>query len=62
MLWRWQSKPHKTKAGIKSVGAGLPAMAVYQSRYSVTDPPPSRASQLPHLFCVVFRNPDSPPH
>jgi hypothetical protein len=33
----------------KNVGAGLPAIAVYQPTYSVTDIPPSRASPAPTL-------------
>ena len=37
---------------IKTVGAGLLAKAACQSLKRVTDPPPSRASPLPHLACV----------
>jgi hypothetical protein len=32
---------------VKKVGAGLPAMAVYQSAFSVIGTPSSQASQLP---------------
>ncbi|AYF48414.1 hypothetical protein DXV65_12725 [Pseudomonas fluorescens] len=34
------------------MGAGLPAKAVCQSLERLTDPPPSRASPLPHLGCI----------
>ncbi|AYG08396.1 hypothetical protein D7M10_15395 [Pseudomonas fluorescens] len=33
------------------MGAGLPAMTVYQSINLLADLPPSQASQLPHLIC-----------
>jgi len=37
---------------IKTVGAGLLAKGSCQSLRRVADPPPSRASPLPHLACV----------
>ncbi len=37
---------------IKTVGAGLPAKAVYQSLKRVADLPSSRASPLTHLGCI----------
>ncbi|KAA2226424.1 hypothetical protein F1720_26375 [Pseudomonas brenneri] len=37
-----------------SVGAGLLAKAVGQSTHVLADPPPSRASPLPHLICGVL--------
>ncbi|TSD79804.1 hypothetical protein FFI16_026380 [Pseudomonas sp. KBS0710] len=37
-----------------NVGAGLPAIAECQSLKMLTGLPLSQASQLPHLFCVVF--------
>ncbi|AUO23419.1 hypothetical protein C0058_16040 [Pseudomonas sp. NC02] len=35
------------------MGAGLLAKAVLQSPDVSTDPPPSRASPLPHWFCEI---------
>ncbi|TKK00477.1 hypothetical protein PflCFBP13514_25680 [Pseudomonas fluorescens] len=41
---------------VKNVGAGLLAKAVCQLQNVLTDPPPSRASPLPHLvLCKGFR-------
>ncbi|AYG07676.1 hypothetical protein D7M10_11490 [Pseudomonas fluorescens] len=33
------------------MGAGLLAKAAVQSLFLAADPPPSQASQLPHLIC-----------
>ena len=43
------SEDIEASAGQKNVGAGLLAKAVGQLMNLFTDPPPSRASQLPHL-------------
>ncbi|KAB0466104.1 hypothetical protein F7R12_29710 [Pseudomonas tolaasii] len=41
--------------GSKNVGAGLPAIAVYQPKTAGSDRPLSQASQLPHWIDVALR-------